>query len=479
MEHGGNTNAAIADAKRELNIPTVEDLSEQGKTIAAALLKSEPKKEQKTIPNCVLSIPGILQEVVEYYNETAKKPQPQFAVSTALALGSVIMGRRFVTDQNNYTSLYIANLGKTSAGKEHPITVIEDVLSAAGIAEKLIGPPGYHSSGAVFTALENQPNHLAVIDELGLHFKSTNLSGNTNQLEAQRVLMEAFGRLGGVLRPMGYSKMTLTPQQKEKMETKLIVHPALSIMGASTPETIYDNIQLESIASGFIPRFVFVESMNGRPKSRRLSKKPDLSPELIAWVRGCYTAHSGEGNLDGDYGCQLPPDPVLIPFEPEALDIIDDYETTIMARQAVLDQHRISGLLGKAVEIVHRVALIVAVSNNHSCVYAEDAQWARDFIDYYSVQTEINMKKRVYGSDFEAACKEVAEMITDAGAKGATEYEISRGCHKYRALEPTKRKAVMEVVPGDYDIEFVNIIHGDKGGRPRQAYISCEFVKKQ
>lgn len=475
LEHGANMSAAINEAKTEFKIPESVVLIEHGKEIADAILK----KHQKGLPDCLTSIPGILQEVVEYYNITAKKPQPQFAVSAAIVLGSVIMGRRFVTDQNNYTSLYVANLGKTSAGKEHSITVIEEILTRAGIDENIIGPPGYHSSGAVFTALENQPNHLAIIDELGLHFKSTNLSSNSNQLEAQRALMEAFGRLGGILRPMGYSKMTLTEAQKAKMETRSIHHPAITIMGASTPETIYDNIQLESIASGFIPRFVFVESVNGRPKSRRLGKKPELSKELIAWVRGCYVAHSGEGNLSGEYGCQFPPEPVLIPFEPEALDLIDEYEERIMARQNILDQHRISGLLGKTVEIVHRVALIVAVSCEHSCIYVEDTQWAIDFIDYYSVQMETNMIKRVYGSDFEAACKQVSEHIMDSGQNGATEYEIRRACHKYRTLEPTKRNAVLEVVPGDYDIQFVNITHGDKGGRPRQAFISRKFVKEQ
>jgi len=289
--------------------------------------------------------------------------------------------------------------------------------------------------------------------------------------------MEAFGRLGGTIRPMGYSKMTLTPKQKEQMETQSIIHPAITILGASTPETIYDNIQLEAIASGFIPRFVFVESTNGRPKSRRLSGKPELSQELIAWVRGCYIAHSGEGNLDGDYGCMLPPDPVCIPFEPEALDLLDEYEEKIIARQNVLDSHKLSGLLGKTAEIAHRVALIVAVSCGHTCIYIEDAQWAINFVDYYSLQTETNMKKRVFGSDFEAACKEVAECIIDAGPNGATEYEIRKCCFKYRSFEPVKRNAVMEVVPGDYDISFVNITHGDKGGRPRQAYISIEFIE--
>lgn len=474
LEHGGNLNTAINDAKKEFTISEEVELIEQGKEIADAILKSS----KKGLPDCLLSIPGILQEVVDYYNATAKKPQPQFAVSAALTLGSVIMGRRYVTDQNNYSSLYIANLGKTSAGKEHSITVIEEVLNRAGIDEKLIGPPGYHSAGAVFTALDNQPCHLAIIDEMGIHFQSNNLSGNSNKLDAQRATMEAFGRLGGVLRPMGYSKQTLTAEQKAKTEQRSIYHPAITMIGMSTPDTIYDNINLESIASGFIPRFIFVESINGRQKSRRLGKKPEFSKELIKWVRDCYSAHADVGNIAGDFGPQNPPEPVFIPFEPEALDLLDEYEERVMKRQNDLDNHKLSGLLGKTVEIAHRVALIVAVSEGHTCIYSEDTQWAIDFVDYYSVQTEINMKKRVYGSDFEAACKSVAEYVIDAGIKGATEYEIIRACHKYRELEPFKRDCVMQVLPSDYDIRFVTLPVGPKGGHPRQAFIHTSYIKK-
>ena len=481
MEHGGNLQAALSDARVEFNIPETAILIEEGAIIADNLLKNIDKKKTitKTLPDCLTSIPGILQEVVDYYNKTAKKPQPQFAVSAALTLGSVIMGRRHVTDQNNYTSLYVANLGKTSAGKEHSITVIEEILNRAGIDEQLMGPPGYHSAGAVFTALENQPCHLAIIDEMGIHFQSNNLSGNSNKLDAQRATMEAFGRLGGVLRPMGYSKQTLTKEQKAKTEQKSIHHPAITMIGMSTPDTIYDNINLESIASGFIPRFIFVESVVGRQKSRRLGKKPEPSNDLIKWVRECFTAHEDVGNLSSDFGAQSPPDPVLIPFEPEALDLLDEYEEHVMKRQNELDGQKLAGLLGKTVEIAHRVALIVAVSEGHTCIYSEDTEWAINFVDYYSVQTEINMKKRVYGTDFEAACKSVAEYVTDCGVKGATEYEIIRACHKYRGLEPFKRTAVIQVLPSDYDIRFVNISHGTKGGRPRQAFISSQFIQNE
>jgi hypothetical protein len=477
MKYNGNMNAALDDARDEFNIPNSACLVSEGKAIAETFLKNKtiPKQE---VPEYLLAIPGILQEVVEYYNTTAKKPQPQYAVSAALTLGSVIMGRRFVTDQNNYTSLYIANLGKTSVGKEHPIDVIEEILKTAGIDKDIVGPPGYHSAGALFTALENQPCHLAIIDELGLHFQSNNLSGSSNKLDAQRAVMEAFGRLGGTMRPMGYSKQTLTAEQKARVEQKAIERPAITILGMSTPNTIYDNINVESISSGFIPRFIFIETIIGRQKMRRLGKKPVISGKLIEWVRNCFSAHAGNGNLSDVCGPQMPPDPVVIPFEPEALDVLEEYEDRIMKRQNALDKHGMSGLLGKTVEIAHRVALIVAVSQNHSCVYEEDTKWAVDFIDYYSVQTERNMKGRIHGSDFQAVVNEVGEFVKEQGIKGATEYEIQKACRRYSALDKRARDSVFQVLPGDHDIQFVNFPPGPKGGAPRRAYVGIDILKE-
>ena len=53
--------------------------------------------------------------------------QATFTAEYALAIGSVAMGRRFITDNNNMSALFFLNIGKTGCGKEHANTVMEDV----------------------------------------------------------------------------------------------------------------------------------------------------------------------------------------------------------------------------------------------------------------------------------------------------------------------------------------------------------------
>ena len=53
----------------------------------------------------LLTVPGVLGEMVTWGNATAHRHQPQFAVQAALALGSVVLGRSWKSDRRNYSSL--------------------------------------------------------------------------------------------------------------------------------------------------------------------------------------------------------------------------------------------------------------------------------------------------------------------------------------------------------------------------------------
>jgi hypothetical protein len=136
----GNVSKAVKDAAQLLNVtqdPNHEydkEAIEHGAKVAAQIM-SKPKASQgplDTVPEHLLSVPGILQDVVNYYTTTAIKPQPQFAVQAAIAFGSVAMGRRWVTDQRNFSSLYFLNIGETGSGKEHTKTVLRRSARTVG-----------------------------------------------------------------------------------------------------------------------------------------------------------------------------------------------------------------------------------------------------------------------------------------------------------------------------------------------------------
>ena len=124
-EFQGNVSKAVKEAAvfrhvKQEPADEAKDIAE-GKKIADKIMSGIKVEADPldNVPEHLLSVPGVLQDVVDYYSVTAIKPQPQFAVQCAIAFGSVVMGRRWVTDQRNFSSLYLLNIGETGSGKEH------------------------------------------------------------------------------------------------------------------------------------------------------------------------------------------------------------------------------------------------------------------------------------------------------------------------------------------------------------------------
>ncbi|MBT5663955.1 MAG: hypothetical protein HOJ06_01340 [Rhodospirillaceae bacterium] len=198
----------------------------------------ERKVEYDAMPEELLNPPGILGDMVAFYNATARARQPGFAVQTALAIGSIICSRNYQTTKNNFSSLYFLNVAKSGSGKEHIKTVIDEVLTAAGM-EDLMNGSGYTSAGAVFSTLLRKPRHLTIIDEFGRYLEAAANNKNTNLLEANTQLMEAIGRCHGVVRPTAYSTMTLSKGKAVELADRYCMNPAISMVTMTTPSVLF------------------------------------------------------------------------------------------------------------------------------------------------------------------------------------------------------------------------------------------------
>ena len=95
-QHMGNVTNAVKAAAEILKIsqipegPSEEDreMSRHGAKVWEAIRE---RQVDEGIPKHLLTVPGVLGDVVEYSAKTAIKRQPQFDVQTALAIGSVAM----------------------------------------------------------------------------------------------------------------------------------------------------------------------------------------------------------------------------------------------------------------------------------------------------------------------------------------------------------------------------------------------------
>jgi hypothetical protein len=423
-------------------------------------------------PEPLLQLPGALGTFVDLYNRTAPKPQPQFAVQAALAFACVVLGRRYRTARDNWPGLYLVNVAKSAAGKEHARTVIDATLSAAGLAH-LLGPSGYTSDSAVFSALHHQPCHLTVIDELGELLGNAKAQGNYHKRQAITALVQAWGLLHGTLRPQGYSTMALQAAQRQEAATRCVHRPALSMLAMTTPRTFYDSLTEQSIEGGFLNRLLIVESQIGRQLARDVDPL-EVPDSLVEW---CRAAREGQGgNLAGfDLAADQVPVPRVVEFTPAARAAFRAYEAECMAAMDRLDPEGLAELEGRSAEKAMRIALLLAVADNVTTpfIQPEHAEWAIAYVRHYTAQTIEAVRRYLNGSQFGQWRQAVLDALRRAGERGLTDRELARNSRVYAGLEPRMRDSLTRSLRDDGLIELKDLGAGPSGrGRKRVAWLA-------
>jgi hypothetical protein len=468
FEHDGDYSAAVKSAAAEMKMQPIEydpDAIEHGKQVANSFLK----KNNHRVEDDLTKVPGVLGLAVQYYQSTALKPQPEYAVASALAIGAVCLSRQWKTNQNNYSALYFLMLGKSSTGKEHGKTVIETVLRASGdICLNLIGPPGYTSAGAIITTLKKKPRHICIQDEMGKQLQHAMSSKNSQKDAAYTMIMEAFGRQAGFLSSDAYSNLSGKHQDEET--STIIDRPGITIFGISTPSTLYKAINTDSISSGYLPRFLIIESTAERELGRWIEEETPVPEELIAWCRRCAEATGESGNLSAYTN---PPEPRIVQFSPACRVMLEEFEREIINIQNGLDMFSMSELYGRVKEIAMRVSLTVAVSCESEVILPEHLDWAMRYVKKHFQNITMRVKQVVSNSDYEAVCKEVLTIIQKTGVRGATTRDIYKKSALFRGVDKKSGEAILSTLECNFGVELKTIEHVG-AGRRRVAWVYPE-----
>ena len=396
--------------------------------------------DQRQIPRYLLTPPGALGIIANHYNISARKPQPMFAVQTALAICSVMLGRMFKTKKNNYSTLYFLNIAKSGTGKEHVRTVINEVLEACESGD-LIAGSGYTSAGAVFSTLLSKPSHISVIDEFGKYMEASKANANINAKEANRVLMEAIGSCHGFLRPANYSTMAMNSATKKETEERKVINPAPVIVGMTTPSTFFDNISKEQISDGFLGRFIVITS----DAKRTQTPEPEIHsvPEaIITWNKTIQSRYKDRGNLlDSNINnSQIKPDEIVLGFDDAALSEISAFDCEMNKLMDELDPEGIEALCGRTKEFAMRIALIVALSKNPNAeiITKEDIVWGIEYMRFSVNQVVKSVRENMFSSEHEKCRAEILVAIQKRKNKGVSDSEMGRKApfrgHKGRNL---------------------------------------------
>lgn len=409
-------------------------------------------------------LPGVLGLVQDWVDATARKPQPAFAVQTALAFAATVLGRRYVTCQRNWPSLYFLNVGKSASGKEHAKWALEHLLEACSLPQ-LIGPGGYTSDSGVLSALHRQPSHLGIIDEFGKVLEAASIKGAARPQSTMRMLMEVWARADGAVRPQGYSTFGMSAADAQRSEQRTIRNPALTLMTMTTPDSFFETIGSSAARDGFLNRFLIVESEIGRQVGRRVAQ-PVVPSIVTDWVQ----AARDEARVITE-AADLMAAPVIVPFTEQALQLVDDYSAECIASMDAFDQAGLAEMFGRCAEVAMRVALLLAVGTRSRHVESSHVDWARQYVSHHALRTVERLRDSVADSEFQAAKLQVLACIRNAGPRGMTERDLGKSSRKFAAMNQRGQVDVLNSLAFTGDILRVNVPSLSGRGRPRAAYV--------
>jgi hypothetical protein len=419
----------------------------------------------------LLTVPGMLGQAVVWINAMARKPQPLFAVQAALALGSVLMGRRYRTDNGNWPMVYFLNVGESGSGKEHPKFAVETLLEAAGLGN-LIGVGRFASESGVVSSLIEKPSQFSVLDEFGKLLQGASVAQNFAARDVLKAIMEVWGRADGVVRPVAYSTAGMSSKQSEDLANRIIRKPSLTLLAMTTPDTLYKGLTSEAVADGFLNRLLTVHSDIGWQMARTV-QHIDPPAELVEWMQMINAAGA---MLGGSVPHDLEPSPVVVPLDAGALGVFRAFEESIGARVPDLKGEGLHEMLTRKTELAMRVALIVAVSCNHPAVYKQDAQYACDYVREHGERDLCVLREKLSDGPFDQLCKAVLAVAREAHRQGVTERDLNRGCAAWRAAPLRMREDALKSLDRRGELSLVEVSSSTGRGRKRNAWVCQQFI---
>jgi hypothetical protein len=361
------------------------------------------------------------------------------------------MGRKYRTQTNLRTNLYVVGMAGSGGGKDHARGAIKEAYIAAGL-QRYLGGNRIASGSGLLTALYRQPSSLFQLDEFG------QLMGNiVNKRRAPKYLAEIWDLLtelstsaGGTFFGAEYADQQQRPRQD-------IAQPCCCVHATTVPEPFWAALQEGSMVDGSLARFLVFQTDHDVPdRNKRPKPVGDVPAELIKALQEIVTGVPGHarGNIAAVVeGPMIVPDPYPVPMAAEAEQLFDQLDEELTAQQREAIGTNRSAVLARVWENTAKVALIKAVSANPQApvIRLVDAEWARLVVDRCVTTMITEAERHIAENKTQAYHQKVLRLIQGAGEGGLTKSELTR---RTQFLELRQREEILLALTESGQIEL-------------------------
>jgi len=299
------------------------------------------------------------------------------------------------------------------------MTTVMGVASGKGHAPKSIvhlansaGRPGAVTNGdptsfaAIERMLRKNASTVVVMDEFGLVLQDVNgKRANAASASIRKLLLAIYDQADAVFHGRQYASADSKPDDSP------IMGPALTVLGMTTPTTLYAGLSEDSLSDGMLSRFVFIEGQGPdviRPP--RLNREVKIPRQLQADLKRAVT---GFPKGDNPLGINK----VVVDFEDgeqgEAYALWTEVFLWQSDRGWSEREHHVNG---RAAENTVRLATIRAVSRDPAkpAITADDVAWGWAIV-HRSIQiVSEGVERHMSGSTTEALRKAIVRALERA-----------------------------------------------------------------
>jgi hypothetical protein len=374
-----------------------------------------------------LAIPGgLLGAMTHYMLATARRPQPLLALAASLCAIGALMGRKYRTQSNLRSNLYIVGVADSGSGKNHGREIVNELFVEAGLA-RFLGGNKIASGAGLLTAIHRQPAILFQLDEFGMLLSAAadRKRSPRHITEILDNMTELFTAAGGIFLGAEYAN------RDGKNERRDINQPCLCVYGTTTPAHFWNALQSTNVVDGSLARFIIVETEDDYPEENLSAGIRQSPPDLLEGLRVIADGggHTPAGNLAG----RTPgPETALVPMVVRA----DEHARAAFTALA----HEITGqlreargtpftaILARVAENAAKIALVRAVALDPIApiIRLDDADWAIAFVRHFAERTMIEVERNVADNETERNHKRVMEIIRAEDPIGITKSELTR-----------------------------------------------------
>ena len=414
----------------------VSEPEERAAPTIRAKANSPSSSSSPTIDSALFQPPGFLGEFVRCGMENAVCPNEPLIFCSGLTALSAMMGQRFRTVWNCWPNIYAVGVARTSTGKGVGQTLTRNLFNQLGIANRLCGKPA--SGPAVQDSLLVNGICLFVCDEAGDLFRAINAKGDAAAAAAsmRSNLLECWSLSASSL---ARRRLAHAVNPKDNSIPGLRRNPQANLMAFVQPSEFWPYLSMNDLSSGLIPRCIVLEGTSVR-HSPDASNCLEPSKELVGLGHRILGMGTGT-NPEQVISAVLPeadPRPLVVNATAEAVA----FKKELYARQdKMIAEFNGNGdevaadLCGKATELVEKLALLYAVSENpdNPKLTEEGFRWGWNLWSQSTGVLQDRVHSRIARSDHERNVQRVTEFVkTHDHGTGVTRSELVRGLRDIR-----------------------------------------------